>query len=544
MAREHDPSAPEDHTLADSLLAEPEETVELGPEPEPTPPSGRVKGLGRVFRGNRAVWITALVAAICLVGGLLVGRFVLSPADAAARASAPNPGYITVAVEYGELSNDVTLRGQVGYADAVEVKLAASELADASVATGHVPDVGDELDAGDIALEIAGRPVFVLPGQLPAYRTLRMGMSGPDVSQLKKALNALDIKAGKGDTFDETLAEAIRQLYTDSGYTAAVDADAAAGVRAARESVRQADEGITAARKALRDAGAPSSAVKKQWNNQVNAANREVTVAKKAWDAARDAEPADPVAIASAKAAWENAKDNVALVKAQRKEALKKPDTSDQKAALKAAEQRRTDAGKELTKAKKAALPFLPAAEVLYLTELPRRVDQVLIERGGVISGPVMSVSGATVELSGSAANSDAKLLTIGDEAFFELPDGTEHRAVISKIEPDPGGGRATITFAPDPLETEMIQQIQGSNVRVKVAVGATEGKVLSVPFAALTAGPGGESRVEVVEGDPRDENATTRLVVVTPGLAAGGYVEVTPTEGQLKEGDLVVVGA
>ncbi|MCW5954385.1 MAG: hypothetical protein KIT69_19210, partial [Propionibacteriaceae bacterium] len=63
-------------------------------------------------------------------------------------------------------------------------------------------------------------------------------------------------------------------------------------------------------------------------------------------------------------------------------------------------------------------------------------------------------------------------------------------------------------------------------------------------PFAALTAGPGGESRVEVVEGDPRDEQAKTRLVVVTTGLAAGGYVEVTPAEGDLKAGDLVVVGA
>jgi hypothetical protein len=85
---------------------------------------------------------------------------------------------------------------------------------------------------------------------------------------------------------------------------------------------------------------------------------------------------------------------------------------------------------------------------------------------------------------------------------------------------------------------------VQGRNVRVTIPVGSTSGEVLYVPVAALTAGPGGESRVEVVEGDPRDgERAQTRIVVVETGLAAGGQVEVTATDGDLGEGDLVVVG-
>ena len=33
-------------------------------------------------------------------------------------------------------------------------------------------------------------------------------------------------------------------------------------------------------------------------------------------------------------------------------------------------------------------------------------------------------------------------------------------------------------------------------------------------------------------------------MVTVETGLAADGYVEVTPTEGELEEGDLVVVGS
>lgn len=537
MARKPQPD--QDNTLVDALLDESPPEAGAEATAEQAAGASRVRGLGRIFRGNKTLWATTLVAALCLVAGLVLGRFVLSPADAAANSNAPKPGYITVPVEFGELSNDVTLRGQIGYADSTEVKLTPGE--GGAVVTGHVPKAGDELDAGSIALEIAGRPVFVLSGQLPAYRTLRHGSSGPDVEQLKKALRGLGISAGKGDKFDKKLAEAVRTLYSDAGYTPAVDPTAAAGVNAARQAVRDADSAVTQAKRALREGGAPSAATRRQWNNAVNAAEREVTVAKAALKAT---DPNDTVAYATAKNAVANAQDNVALVKAQRKEALKAPDTTGLKAAVKAAEQQRTDAGKELTKARNAALPYLPDNEVLFLTQLPRRVDNVNVARGGLVDGAVMSVSGATIELVGSAADSDAKLLEVGDEAFFDLPDGTPHRAVISKIETATGGGRATISFTPDPLEPEMIQQIQGMNVRVKVPVGATEGEVLSVPFAALTAGPGGESRVEVVEGDPRDPQVKTRLVTVTPGLMAGGYVEVTPTEGSLKAGDLVVVGA
>ena len=104
---------------------------------------------------------------------------------------------------------------------------------------------------------------------------------------------------------------------------------------------------------------------------------------------------------------------------------------------------------------------------------------------------------------------------------------------------------RWSVTLEPAPFTAEQIQQVQGSNVRVQIPVGATEGDVLSVPPSALTAGPGGESRVEVVVGDPRDgEDAETRLVTVETGLAAGGYVEVKPIKGELEEGDLVVVGS
>ena len=79
---------------------------------------------------------------------------------------------------------------------------------------------------------------------------------------------------------------------------------------------------------------------------------------------------------------------------------------------------------------------------------------------------------------------------------------------------------------------------LDGRSVRVKVPVGSTNGKVLAVPLAALSAGPDGSSRVQVVDGKQ------TRLVEVTTGLAANGYVEIKSSKGKLAEGDLLVLDA
>ncbi|MCK2021310.1 hypothetical protein KZC52_00060 [Microbacterium sp. kSW2-24] len=494
-----------------------------------TTDTSRVSGWGRVLRGNRTLWIVALGAVVCLVAGLLVGRFLLSP-DASS-ADAPEPGLVTAPVEFGPLSNDVTLRADVGYADAVDVKIDTSTLTGGAVVTGKTPEVGATLEPLSVALEIVGRPVIVLPGELPAYRTLRFGVSGPDVLQLKQALASVGIGAGdvNSNMFDQATAEGIAQLYAQAGYPVPESEEGTAdGVRSAEEAVRSAQSGVADAEKALTAAGAGPTPV------EAFQADVAVQTAVEALDAARAAGEGVPAA--------ERALHTANL----ERDAIWAPrDTSSEASALESARAAVTSANEALEEARQKALPFLPASEVLYLTELPRRVDAVNVQRGSIVEGAAMTVSGATVRLTGAAAEADARLLEAGAEAAFELPDGTEHRAVIATLkEGKDSSARWSVILEPDPLTPEQISQLQGSNVRVKIAVGATDGDVLSVPLAALTAGPGGESRVEVVESDPREgEDATTRLVVVEPGLAAKGAVEVTPVDGELDEGDLVVVG-
>ena len=489
----------------------------------------RVSGWARVFRGNRALWIGAASAIVALVGGLLVGTFVLAPADAAG--DAPKPGLVTVPVELGPLSNDVTLRAEVGYADAVDVTIDTSTLSGAAIVTGQVPQAGATFSPLSIALEVTGRPVIVLPGELPVYRTLRYGVSGPDVTQLKQALAAVGIAAGdpSSNMFDEATATAVAQLYAQAGYPAPNAREGAEeAYRAAQEAVRSAESAAAAAEQQLAAAKAGPSEV------QIWEADVALGQAQLALDEARQA------GHGVQEAEWA-----VRTAQLRRQQLFAGKDTSAERGSVDAAYAQVETARESLERARRDTLPFLPASEVLFLTELPRRVDDVKVKRGAVLQGAAMKVSGATVRLTGSAAEADARLLKSGDKGSFELPDGTPHQATIVEVAPSKDGkGRWQVLLQPEPLTAEQVQQLQGSNVRVQISVGATKGDVLSVPLAALTAGPGGESRVEVVEGDPREgDRAKTRMVVVKTGLAARGAVEVTPTEGALEKGELVVVG-
>ncbi|MEI4272951.1 hypothetical protein TEK04_14580 [Klenkia sp. LSe6-5] len=519
---------PDDPGTAPLHAADPEE-----PSADGSAAPGRFAAWTSLARRNRALWTTAAVAVVALVAGLVLGRYVLAPDDAAAQT--PEPGLVTAPVELGQLSNDVTIRGEVGYADPVEVTIDTSGLPGPAVVTGQVPEVGAELGPLSVALELAGRPVVVLPGELPAYRTLRFGVSGPDVVQFKEAMRAVGLDAGDpaNDVFDRTAADAVSSLYAQAGYPApAAEEGAAEAVTAAQDGVRSAQQALAAAQAELTAKRAGPSAV------DVRTADNAVASAQRALDQALATTPDDGATIG-------DLRDALALAQLQRQQLGAAPNTSAEQAAVSNAQDAVAGAQDALAVAQQQALPALPAGEILYLTQLPRRVDATELKRGTVLEGTAMTVSGATLGLSGTVAAADARLLTPGMAAAFDLPDGGESTATIAAVTPgDDAEARATVELTPGDLTPEQVTALQGSNVRVVIPVGATEGDVLSVPLAALTAGPGGESRVEVVDGDPRDgDRARTHLVTVETGLAADGAVEVRPSGGDLDEGDLVVVG-
>ncbi|GAA3599701.1 hypothetical protein GCM10022198_25000 [Klugiella xanthotipulae] len=511
---------------------------------ESTRPAKRTRAAGAGLSGHRLIWTIAAVATVCLVAGVVLSRFIISPGQAAADAKPPIPGLITVPVESRVIANSVTTRGDVTYADSVEVTLETGELGGSPVVTGQVPEPGAILEAGSVALEVVGRPVIVLPGELPVYRSLSVGLSGPDVLQLKQALNALGIGAGnlESDVFDASTAAGVKALYQRVGYAPpSSDASAEGG-----DPVTSAEEGLASARDALAQANAaltsaqkgPTGSERIEQDNLVRSAQRDLHEARSSGNSR----------------AVSDAQDALTLAEARREEIYAPKDTRAEQSAVTSAQSQVAGAEQALSSARNGALTSLPASEVLYLNNLPRRVDNVAVKRGGLLSGAAMSVSGATMQISANVSEADAQLISAGMKAEFAAPGGDTISAEVLSVgkkqatkdengeTTTSGATRYEVQLNPGSLTDEQRSALTDSNVKITIPVSSTKGDVLAVPLAALTAGAGGESRVEIVTDAQKEE---TELVAVTTGLAAEGFVEIT-AEGRsslLTEGAQVVVG-
>ena len=163
----------------------------------------------------------AIVAAVAVGSaglGWVLGRQIKSPADLAAEARAPAASLITVPVERKVLSSDIVIRGQVGFSESTDITV--SGVSGGSSIITRVPKAeGETLLEGDTVVELAGRPLIALQGDLPAFRSLAPGVEGPDVQQLEEALVRLGFDPGSvDDRYDAATEVAVSQLYRDRGY--------------------------------------------------------------------------------------------------------------------------------------------------------------------------------------------------------------------------------------------------------------------------------------------------------------------------------------
>ncbi|GAB7037116.1 MULTISPECIES: efflux RND transporter periplasmic adaptor subunit [Catenuloplanes] len=179
---------------------------------------------------RRPVRVVALTTAVALAAGAagwLVATRVKSPADAAADREPPPASLITVPVEKRILTSTVTTRGSVTYGKEQPITLTGTVAAGNGEAGPQLvtktATAGRTLREGDVLLEVNGRPVFVLKGPVPMYRTLVRGAEGDDVHQLRAALGRLVPARWVAATgpLDENALRAVDDFYTAHGYAAA-----------------------------------------------------------------------------------------------------------------------------------------------------------------------------------------------------------------------------------------------------------------------------------------------------------------------------------
>ena len=245
-------------------------------------------------------------------------------------------------------------------------------------------------------------------------------------------------------------------------------------------------------------------------------------------------------AVEQAGLAVRQAEDRLSAAEESLAELLAPPDTEELSGRVEQARADAADAETRLDDLEAAAGVWLPAGELIILGRLPVRVDLITAERGRAVSGSFMTVTGSELAVRGSVSERDVERLSEGADAYIDDRSLAEPIPGTIRLVDSRGGTRGV---APDRHYIEIVadgipEDLVGRNVKIVIPVGGTDGAVLVVPVAALSAAADGSTRVEVEQAD-----GTTRFVPVAPGLSTGGRVEVTPLAGELTVGDRVVVG-
>ena len=114
----------------------------------------------------------------------------------------------------------VVLRGTLTDGGAISVGVPGDLSGDLAVVTAVATAPGAQVDDGSLIAAVAGRPVFVLRGQIPAYSTMSYGSSGVEVSELQAGLEAAGFSVGSdtAGTYGAGTAAAVADLYQRVGY--------------------------------------------------------------------------------------------------------------------------------------------------------------------------------------------------------------------------------------------------------------------------------------------------------------------------------------
>lgn len=252
-----------------------------------------------------------------------------------------------------------------------------------------------------------------------------------------------------------------------------------------------------------------------------------------------------------------DAQDALTLAVASYQEA-RSPATGPESAALQDARSTLADAKDRLLAAERAS-DGIPMAELLFVSDLPLQVSEVALRRGDVATGKILVLSGSVQRLRSLVSAADLPNVQVGAEVTaFDAELDLTIKGVVSSVSSSPEAATSTsdtskprdggspdasrfpVLIAPRDLPPAVDPaSLRGVNFRVTIATTTTSGAVLAVPVAALSSAVDGSTSVQVLP-----QSGSPKVVKVTRGLAADGLVEVRPlTEGELNEGDAVVVG-
>lgn len=184
-------------------------------------------GSGRLQRRRVILLAVIGLAVLASVGGLLVSTTIKSPAQQAAETKAPGLTRLTAPVQDTVIHNTVQADGLITKPPQIS---SLSSGGGGGGGGGNAQQVvtkifhppGSFVAPGNVIIEVAGRPFFVLQGTVPAYRDMAPGESGSDIAQLQVGLEALGFGIGSdtSGTYGPGTSAAVAAFYQSLGYPA------------------------------------------------------------------------------------------------------------------------------------------------------------------------------------------------------------------------------------------------------------------------------------------------------------------------------------
>ncbi len=457
-------------------------------------------GAERSSRRRRLRWLAAGALAIVVAAVLAV---VLLDSGSGGHHGAETgipAGDTTASVTRRTLSESSTVDGTLGYGSTLELydRLGGTFT--------WLPSVGAVIDRGRTLWRIDDLPVVLMYGSVPAYRTLKQGVSdGPDVTELNENLIDLGFDPYGAITDDESFGEAtataVKRWQKAEGLTETGEIELgrvvfAPGARRVTDIKVTLGQDPPAATTPTETTATTPAATTPAANEPSAGKSPAKTPGSKSPRKGKGSPGKDKERPAKGKPAKEApAKEEAA------QPAKDDPATDDPG---------KDDPGKESPGGESGAgevvLSTTSTQQIVQLKVKPEQQQlarfgetvTVQLPGGGQARGHVTQVGTVASEASDS-----------GDEGKASPSGESESTTIVVTIALD----RPVAHLDEAPVSVELVKSIRSN--------------VLTVPATALIATAGGGYAVEALASSPEGERDRRVTVPVTPGMFAGGYVQV-----------------
>ena len=438
-----------------------------------------------------------------------------------------------------------------------------------------LPKEGSVVNFGEVLFIIDNKPVILLQGSTPFYRTLDLNSDpGVDIQQVEEALVYLgyaDSTFVPDEVFDEQTSKMLNTLYIDYGIDTKSEITPTEQVL-----INQKQDEIELLENTVSDGGTTLSEVNNK-KKLLDDAKENATKENAAWQAAEN--EIERIQNLIEELTYESmSEDTRAGKKAQYEEDIKTQERIQSREAGKesgidATEQLAIDNAQkayddtlesynegvdrdaELAKAREELneLQLSSISETFsptnaFASKTPIITGSIINDLGSAVAlnSPLYNISSVGIEVVFQVDATDQETVTLGKNVEIELPTDERVPTVITFIDQVVTQTQAGdfIEVVLEVLNPEEVEAYDQAPVKVFLTTEVSE-NVLYVPVNALLALAEGGYALEVYEGVAEgstfegESGVDTTYVAVEIGVFTDGFVEVI---GNIQEGQLVVV--